>query len=664
MRKKYLYPVLGLALSLVILAGMLAGCGDVEGEQDTNQSPVVKFVTVPLDSSEFSYAPTVYWAGSDPDGFVEYYSYADITDSAAIQDPVGFYDQVPDEAWTDLIATEAQIYLLTEQGELTEHVLYVRCFDNEGAVNEDVVFRTFYRTNQAPYIPRVGVMGASDDELATDVYISDTLYSGTKETSIWSGIQFQWRSSDPDDQALYTIPLEYKTILVKAPGDTIAESEWTEDQDIQIVNLETGFYTLYVWCRDDAFEESPAAGRVEFNIIRPTFEHDILVIVEAPDGNGLRSFPKTDSLKNYYNTLFTDIAPEVWVDESDSTDLGHLLSDGTIRFWQVDDLTNYMDAVVPHALIHQYKMVIVASDQVVTSALNQNYAAYRNRVLVDYLRVGGRLWYMGRSLLHKIPNDNPADRDDLGDYDTILMEDFFGADAIVHGPLTMSGSSYALAEFIGTIPALQTFPELDFVDTMKYQNYITFEGNIYRDSLNYGESGAGMIVRYSESITTQYFNSFTSTYIGVVNDENSTVLRDDDASEQLPNQTSCFIQTDHDNVYPDSVTKVENITLRDAGYSNWQGEVVGVNGDLIYVSYSPDQDWLPGDSLAVSYKYNPLSDYHLAPCEIRNEISEVSDLVFTELRSRAALTSFSYYFVDYDGTKSAFIQMLSWFLAE
>ncbi|MBD3166297.1 hypothetical protein GF324_06850, partial [bacterium] len=243
-RQSVRIALLSAALFVLTLA-FIVSCGKMEGDIDQNQAPEVSFTTVPVNQDTFSFAPVIYWKGNDPDGFVEHYSYADITDSAAIENPVDYINRIPEEAWTDTIATQARIYLLTEAGETKEHVFYVRCVDNEGAFSE-VKYRTFFRENNAPNIPRVGRPSWNDELFDTTVYVQDTLFTKNEPDNIWTGIDFTWRGSDPDDKALYQIPLEYQTVLVKSPGDTVFVSQWDDDQNITLSGLSTGFYTLYV----------------------------------------------------------------------------------------------------------------------------------------------------------------------------------------------------------------------------------------------------------------------------------------------------------------------------------------------------------------------------------------------------------------------------------
>ncbi|MDP8205506.1 MAG: hypothetical protein P9L92_02495 [Candidatus Electryonea clarkiae] len=659
MRKRISDTFLTVLTILFLVCAFLTGCADIEGELDENQHPTVGFVTVPLDSSVFSFAPVIYWTGNDPDGFVEYYSYADVTDSGAILDPIAYYSQIPEDAWVDTIATEARIFLLTDAGERTEHVFYVRCYDNEGAASESIKFRTFFRTNQAPDTPLIGVTGADESELDVNVYVLDTLFCGTDITSSWGGLQFTWRASDPDDKALYKIPLQYQPILVKAPNDTIFVREWQDDQDIVLVDLETGFYSLYVWVRDDALTLSAAPARIEFNVIRPTFEHNILLVIEAPI-RGPLAYPAFDSLTNDLGTGFYDrLIPDV----AASVHNANLVLDGENVKVIMTDASDTTE-VIPKALIHQYKLVIFAVDQAVklSSSYGTWYTTYRNKVLVEYLRVGGRLWFQGRTLGETVIG--AQDHPEYGDLTGILLEEFLTAENIAFYPSNWSFPTQikAHADFVGTIPALEDYPALQFDTTRESENWYEYADTL----LDRGMTGANLIERGSTAITTQYFNSHTSTYTAEVDSEDCVIL-DEVVLGGIPvnnpaTQTECYIQTLNPNVIPEEVTRVVNITRMRDPNSNWRGEVKTVNNDVIQVGYEQGEPWFDSDTLEVDYKYDPISFMHLKPVEVIHEEMEFTSFVLSELRYRTALTTFSYYYMNYDGALEAWTIMIDWLL--
>lgn len=78
----------------------------------------------------FSFAPLIHWVGFDPDGFIDHYSYADMINTSFISgfraagDPELYIQQHLNQlAWYDTTAMQARIYLLTQAGDTTEHLL-------------------------------------------------------------------------------------------------------------------------------------------------------------------------------------------------------------------------------------------------------------------------------------------------------------------------------------------------------------------------------------------------------------------------------------------------------------------------------------------------------------------------------------------------------------
>ncbi len=645
MRDKSSSKIVLLLLAAFLLSMLVISCGDLKGTQDANIPPSVKFVTVPLDSSEFDFAPIIYWNGSDEDGFVEYYSFADITDSAAFVDPISFYEKIPDEAWVDTIATEARIFLLSESGERTPHIFYVRCTDNEGATSEEIIYRTFFRTNQAPNIPRIGISGWDDELLLNSVYVTDTLFCTEEVNEVWPGLRFTWRGNDPDDKATYTIPLQFQPILVKSPGDTIFELDWSDETDITITGLETGFYTLFVWARDDGFTLSQAPARIEFNVIRPTFEENILIVVEIA-GQEL-PYPHRDSLTTFYTRLIEDVRGDV--------DEVELEMDGeNVRVMIIDNTTS--DAgVIAKSLIHQYKLVIFATDQYKMQGLDDRYLIQRNRLFGEYLQVGGRMWYMGR-MIYPFTTWPVIS---ANEYHQRLRNEYFAVDSL-YGVTEWSFGAGAYAEFIGTRSGLTGYPDLTFDSLRAVENIIQSVGQNGYAAGSWGLSGAQSIARSDNVVTTQYFISRTDDEVGTVTLEDCEVIDEVEIGAEVlfypPTPVNCYIQTAHENVFPDSVFRVYNTTLGDTG------EVVTINNNVLFISYEYGLPWADDHVLEVDYVYDPISDYHLTPCEIRYERTEIGTNFDVELRYRTAMTTFSYYFLEYDEVKTSWATMLNWFL--
>ncbi|MCK4715198.1 MAG: hypothetical protein KAT54_00170, partial [Candidatus Marinimicrobia bacterium] len=262
-----LISVLLLTTFLLITSGCDSFPGNIQGDVNPNQPPIVEFTNVPAEGDTFSYAPVIYWKGRDSDGFVERYLYADIIDSSALIDPEYYIDFIPVEAWVTTEATSDTVYLVTETGEITEHVFYLKCADDKD-VESDVIYRVFYRSNNPPNVPLIKWLDNPVRDFGHDIKMVDTLYCLDNITETWHGLGFNWKSSDPDDRDLYTIPLQYRYYMEKVPHDTVWEwtaRDWSNIQELQFSGLETGHYIFTVWVRDDGFEKSIRPASASFD---------------------------------------------------------------------------------------------------------------------------------------------------------------------------------------------------------------------------------------------------------------------------------------------------------------------------------------------------------------------------------------------------------------
>lgn len=591
-----------------------------------------------------SNAPTVYWKGSDPDGFVAYYSYADASDPAFISafraDPGYFFDHQQELTWVDTTAMSARIYLLTTTGDTTEHVVFIKAVDNLGKESNNLAYKTFYRTNNPPNNPQIKPLESPDTDYDQHYVVADTLFSLNEITPLWQGIFFDWRSDDPDDKELYKIPLEFSYYLIKAPGDTLwdkSDSSWSETNQIQLYGLETGSYTFSVWVRDDGLTTSAEPATIDFNVVKPTFNRHILLIDETWD-SGVFEAPG-DSITAFYWNLLESL--------QGSLDNDNYTMDGVdVKLLDNSDSNAKKDCPIPYALIGQYKLVMIFGDDHNQAA--SEYINNRDAVLADYLDVGGRLWYGGRRILSG----------EFGYSDNDIAASGFISDymQVETGFASNRQAPTQQIEFIGALPVIpDAWPELQ-IDPSKVAMIFDPQST---------DSTALMEVDWftrSDDATTLYtFNSntadtnVTSPYI---HNEDSEVL--DNATE-----AGCIVQPLHSGLL--EVYRVENIT------KGVVGSIVWWDAEQIHVSYQ-GEPWSNSDVLEVDYKYDPISEMHLKPVVIRYEaqprITNTVELAGQEvtyytyvLGYRTALFAFPLFFMDNsEGTVTEVTRdMLNWF---
>lgn len=422
-------------IGLLIIAG-LSSCDLMKDSESANQAPDVWFINVPVDSSEFSYAPEVHWQGYDPDGFVNGYEYHDDASveavaayqagDAALQT---YIDGLDASVWVPTENASQVIYLLTEEGDTTEHVFMIRCVDNLGTYSP-VKVRTFYRTNQRPNPPllrwslhdvRCFEIGDEGDGYDTVYVVCDTLFWGEEVTATWPGVEFLWQGTDPDSRLTNIIPLEYSFCLVNAAGDSMelpvyddssnvvgyraGWSDWTEGTQTILYNQPTGQYNFYLKCRDDGLTESEIS-RAEFYAIKPTRDKFLLVVdsnneLTAIDRVRLGRDP--DLIMGFYN----EVIPEAFEAAEQLRSNPYVLA-GSPNQETIPSLGDYEDQVVflenrtdsplPYSFIHQFETIWIIDDD--NAAISATAAPDRKQVLMDFMDVGGNVMLTGRRILN------------------------------------------------------------------------------------------------------------------------------------------------------------------------------------------------------------------------------------------------------------------------
>lgn len=599
--------------------------GGYKGAITNNQPPIVEFANVPQNNDTFSYAPVIHWKGRDPDGFVEYYEYADIIDPAAVENPEEFIPYIPREAWVRTESTSDTIYLITSPGVITPHIFYVRCTDDRGAKSE-VKFRSFYRSNNPPNVPLIKWFTASDNQFTTDLVLTDTLYCLDNTTSIWPGLGFNWKADDPDDRDLYKIPLRFKYYLERVPHDTIwrwVAREWTQRQDLTITGLPTGTYRLTVWSQDDGYELCRRPASVIFNVIKPSFENSILLFnttYEDPAGREGRGnvIPGTQ-VGDLYRSLVESYAPPL--------DYFYL------------PYPNPENIAPNKALLSRYKLVIWFSESL------SGVAAPFEQTFREYVRAGGKLWVVGSFLRKNVITNT-----------TLSLAN----NSLFAGPLQGVNVPTNEAEFQKAVPGVRTLPYIT-IDTSK-------SGSVFRNFWGryrtYPLLPGVDIMSAGQDVETVYnFYSYTDTLSGEVNNEPAEIKAVIDTIYYPPTPTDCLVKLQKRRVL--EVRRVENVTR------GVRGEIVSVTNNVgrdrvtvVKVSYPYGEPWALTDSVYVDYRYQPYSDFHLKPIGIRYEKIERDREGAVIVLYRVAVFTFPLYFMDNSGgeVNRMFREMISWFL--
>ncbi len=455
----------------------------------------------------YSFAPLIFWSGSDPDGFVTAYRYLDYPyeNDAALatfiqrvrnNDPA-LEDTTQSPHWVSTTNTQAVINLTTGLGRIQKHVVFLQAIDNEGLVSE-AAMRVFNRSNRAPNTPTMAfykdgytlvsqpgeyerhIIGWEDIETdpVTVQYLKENVSPyyeiPTNDTQLenWTGLRFLVSGDDPDDQALVTIPLQFRYLLHRIPdplvdtymgsaavtgddGLALVEADstrvmlteentgnfdlhemdelgWSQYNEIELFNLPTGFYQLTVFSRDDGFESCTQPAWMRFKVQQLSMDKDVLVLDLTPPDNSTPmatlGFASNDEYMAYYQDLIAGALPDVkaatqgvnnyevvWYHEAGEG------QDHNCRYWKMGVDAEF-DRQLPFSVLSQYRTIIVLDDKWATSSGQGNpgergswIAKTSKGFLMDYLDMGGSLFWTGWSSLFGTFNYSRVDNSTISD---------------------------------------------------------------------------------------------------------------------------------------------------------------------------------------------------------------------------------------------------------
>jgi len=653
-----LINVLLLTTFLLIASGCDSFPGNIQGDVNPNQQPIVEFTNVPAEGDTFSYAPVIYWKGRDSDGFVERYLYADIIDSSALIDPEYYIDFIPDEAWVTTEATSDTVYLVTETGEITEHVFYLKCVDDKD-IESNVIYRVFYRSNNPPNVPLMKWLGNPDRDFRHDTIILDTLYCLDDITETWLGLGFNWKSSDPDDRDLYTIPLQYRYYMEKVPHDTVWEwtaREWSNIQELQFSGLETGHYILTVWARDDGFEKSVRPASATFDVYKPSFEQDLLLLnvtredAGAPEGRG------NIVSGRQVGELYTDLC----LSSGYTPDYIHLPDENETQGYK--------------SFLGRYRLIIFFSENWLGPDLSPEYLEALSSSLIDYVKIGGRLWVIGGWMVKNDVAGDIVDRRVLTRTDTLpdgrIQEYFRWEGSGLTKSRFLDPSAVPIMrqpEFTGAMSGVYDLPVLE-IDTMKivevYSDYLRSWDWVYLPGVDILATESAVA---DEAEAVYYYESYTADLDGNIVGDVAEVKVYAGTIYYPPTPVDCIIKMPRNRIL--EISRVENISRGVIGeVQSWTNNAWRSGSEVLAIakiSYPFSDPWSVEDTILVDYKYQPTSERHLRPCAIRYEklsrLSSGVDIFY--LRYRIAVFTFPLYFLDNSqgNVTWMFHNMLNWF---
>jgi hypothetical protein len=234
--------------SLLIIAALISsiyiwgGCTkEIKGPPRVNQAPIVEFVNIPVEGARFSSDTTVYWYGTDVDGFIKLFRYTVILDSLVGPDPEAFLASRPDDSlpWKVL---EVQLENPNSKDRIKmsadvrdpvrryiSSYIFLQAIDNLGAKSK-IIYRKFSKNNHFP-----------DTKISANVLI-DPYVNAKSSAGVLEGVSVTFEGEDRIDYPRNPPPFEFHWKLY-GPFDSLEMVEINKNYVTSVfVDLYGDFY--------------------------------------------------------------------------------------------------------------------------------------------------------------------------------------------------------------------------------------------------------------------------------------------------------------------------------------------------------------------------------------------------------------------------------------
>ncbi len=522
--------------------------------------------------------------------------------------------------------------MLTNIGEIQEHIFNIRSIDN-GDMRSNTASRTFFRSNQAPNAPKIRWAESDTSAYFVNEAIPDTQLVGDTITIVYSGIRLLWQGSDPDSRSTNVIPLEFSYALLNAQGDSIplpvrndsnqvvgtraGWSNWSSQTQISMFGLETGDYTFYLRVRDDGFTLADTMATCTFSAVKPTLSRAFLIVDENKIPSAIelaRGGIHSDTLMAVYrgadgNGGIVRTAIEI---ANAIAPFAQPPGFPPIRHFDYDSvawLDNRAGNPLPYAYISQFAAIWVIDDDNVQNGPSGPALENYNKVLSDYMNIGGNVMLTGRRLFNKknnLPSGSPAVNEFLRTYFNI----FSVRPKEIFGPT--QGRS-GLADFAGAVASDPQYPDLNMDTTMLARLRYGASGVSFYPEIEYfGRSNAPVsfdfattIYNYKSSTSdTLLFPNIVENYDCGVDQDSSTatIMALIPQNQRLPVLSASRIYNRTRDVFGDYVN-ARNLSTNSLE-PRWR----------IFASIPAAAGrWDSTDVLEVTYRFIPLSADHDEP---------------------------------------------------
>jgi len=426
----------------LVALGLLGSCSKPKnpGSPWPNIPPDTRLANVPPNDPEGRYPlfaiVTLYWVGSDPDGYVVAYRYRWSYQEEG-QTKFHEWTTIPaiDSAGNPVEGATMGTFIFESYDSLNPHIFQVKAVDNEGAEDPTPAEVMFWTKRALP--PETEIKSGPDS--LREVFIIDEV------TDTWEGITFTFSGMDDDGDVV-----DYAWRVDDNPW-----SEWQLATSATVLAKHlgqplTGVHTFYVKARDDTKIEDPTPAHWRFRVVVPTWERPLLVLDHTRDGTGMPGSPTDAQVDDFYQRLLTG---------SGRTDFDT---------WDVKQ-KGFPD----RRDLGKYRLIIWYDDLFIVDVTSRMQSADWE-ALQDYLNVGGKLIVSGWRFANVFPSYTDADtflyhyvHTQLGGAE-ITQKDFIGARGDAGYPNLAIDPSKLPASWNGAIDRIALLEPWSFGETIYY----------------------------------------------------------------------------------------------------------------------------------------------------------------------------------------------------
>jgi hypothetical protein len=216
---------------------IFGGCNkEIKGPPRVNLNPIVNFVNIPVEGARFSSDTTIYWYGTDADGFIKYFRYAVVESVLVGPDPAVYVQGRSDTAFPWVVVdvtlenpgTKEKINMSADISDpvrkFVASYVFLQAIDNMGA-KSSIVYRMFRKNN---HFPNTRLTANSE---------ADPYVNAKTSTGVLEGVSFSYYGEDLTDYPRNPPPFEYHWKMLGPYSESernLIDSLYTESTFVDI----------------------------------------------------------------------------------------------------------------------------------------------------------------------------------------------------------------------------------------------------------------------------------------------------------------------------------------------------------------------------------------------------------------------------------------------